>query len=218
MHDDDDLDELLAQPGELDLVPPTAISLDVGVLGDARRAATTTAGNVASTNGNTWPFTNKVQIGDFIFLLSPVVPIQLSNGVIQLYCEAWAGSSATVIVGPGLDAEAGRGAPVTGRDLYAVCTFGVANSRHTVELDLTIGAAVRLPTATIEVEFFDETPRPTLDGDPPPPYHRLQAAAHAAYLPAGAPAMRTQRCWFPIWGEQLPDGELDLDDLFALLA
>lgn len=196
----------------------TPLSLDTGVLNQARRHSSTAAGNRARTSGVSWPLTNKVQVGDFILLLDPVTPLPLDNRPIRLSCDAFAASAVTVCLGEVINPGELSPPEDAGKLVYASITFGTGNGLQTVEVDVAVGTRITLPTQSVEVMFFDETPRPSLNGDPVPPYHELEVSANVAYFAAGVPAVRTQQAWSPQWLGQ-PVGEApNLTALFAAAA
>lgn len=187
-----------------------------GVLGDAARTNSTRAGNRAKTQGGAWPPTNKIQVGDFIFLLTPVEAIPFDRGVIDLQAEAHAAAVVTLVVSPVEDAT--EIPAVAGRDFFCRIEFGTANGTQRVDVDVLEGTAIRLPTASINAQFFDQTPRPSLNGDPAPPYHVARVSASVAYSTTAQPGQRTQRCWLPIWLAQPQNQPPDIAALIAALA
>lgn len=191
---------------------PTILDEETSLLRDARGMSTTLVGNTASTVGTQWPQTDKVQVGDRIFLRG-VVPRALDKRPISISCESNAGIIATVCVSPA-DPSNVEIPGIATRDHYALITFGSANGNHKVELDVCVGNAVSIPAATIQVEFFDETPRPTLNGVEPRAYPTLTDSVSVSHLTRSGVGFRTRRVWIPYF----LNAAIDATSLAAVVA
>ena len=174
---------------------PTILDTSRSLLRDARLSASTVAGNLAQTQGTRWPQTTKIQIGDRIFLLD-VIPRALDKRPISLSCESQDAIVCTIAVSPADPSDTSIPGPAT-RDHFALITFGTANGNHQIELDVCVGNAVSLPASTVQVEFFDETPRPSLDGVEPRVYPRLIDSVNLSHFTRSGLGFRTRRVWLP---------------------
>ena len=174
---------------------PSILDENRSLLRDAAKSATTVAGNVAQTQGVAWPETTKIQIGDRIFLLD-VVPRPLDKRPISLSCDSQDAIVCTVAVSPADPSNVSIPGNAT-RDHFALITFGTANGNHKIELDVCVGNAVSIPASTVQVEFFDETPRPSLDDVVPRAYPRLLDSVSLSHFTRSGYGWRTRRVWLP---------------------
>jgi hypothetical protein len=89
---------------------------------------------------------------------------------------------------------------VAAREHFAVIRWGTANGQHEIEIDVCRGNGVSIPAAAIEVEFFDESIRPSLNDEPVPRnYPSLSDSVSLGHFTRSGNGFRTRRMWQPFF-------------------
>jgi hypothetical protein len=185
------------------LIMPTILDTDKSVLHAAAQASTL-VGNTATTVGSLWPDTDKVQIGDLIFLRG-IVPRALDKRPIAIDTESQAAMVCTLAVSPADPSDTAIPGLAT-REHFALIRWGTANGQHQIEIDVCVGNGVSIPAASIEVSFFDETPRPSLNSAPVPRnYPVLVDSVNLGHFARSGSGWRTRRIWQPFYLNQSVD-------------
>lgn len=153
-----------------------------------------------------------------VAIVYDVVPARSAKRVIDLEARGDFATTSTIVfsyvAGPEETSASPSPIPVPARGLprehAGVIEFGNGQAIHAVEVDVSEGTAVAIPSRSLDVQIVQYTLRPPTV----PPGVELESSASVAYEEAAAHgAVKTQRALVPLGGFELLAGVVDAGPL-----